>query len=344
VDTIFEREILSQSVLLAERAHEGRLAAARAAALWNPSVTHLVVAARGSSDCVATYLQYLAGQELGLLTALATPSLYAEPRHVNLAGAMVVGISQSGRSPDIVSVLAAGRVQGRPTIAITNDVDSPLAHEADVVIPLLVGEEVSLAATKTMLASLQAAAQFVQALVGQRDDLPHANELPAMIATTSAWALERVESVVDGLSLNGLTVVGRGLGLSAAEECALKIREVAGLRAEAYAAPDLLHGPIGADGSGSTLWLIVTDEIDDAAVADLVARAKSSGMTTLVSRSADRAATDADAELTLPVIAPNWITPFLNVVIGQVVALRLGELNHRPIDQPPGLQKITLTR
>jgi glucosamine--fructose-6-phosphate aminotransferase (isomerizing) len=344
VDTIFEREILSQSVLLEERSAEGRLAAERAAALWNPSVTHLVIAARGSSDNVATYLQYLVGQELGLLTALATPSLYADPRHVNLTGAMVVGISQSGRSPDIVSVLEAGRVQGRPTIAITNDGDSPLARQADVVIPLLVGEEVSLAATKTMLASLQAAAQFVQALTGERHDLPHADELPAMIAVTSAWALEHVESVVTQLSLDGLTVVGRGLGLSAAEECALKIREVAGLRAEAYAAPDLLHGPIGADGSGSTLWLILTDEIDDEAAADLVTRAKSSGMKTLVSRSADRAETNADLELTLPVASPNWITPFLNVVIGQVMALRLGEVNERPIDQPPGLKKITLTR
>jgi glucosamine--fructose-6-phosphate aminotransferase (isomerizing) len=344
VDTIFEREILSQSVLLEERTVEGQRAAERAAALRNPSVTHLVIAARGSSDCAATYLQYLAGQELGLLTALATPSLYAEPRHVNLAGAMVVGISQSGRSPDIVSVLEAGQAQGRSTIAITNDVDSPLAHQADAVIPLLVGEEVSLAATKTMLASLQAVAQFVQALAGERDVLPGADELSAMIAVTAAWALEHVQSVVTRLSLDGLTVVGRGLGLAAAEECALKIREVAGLRAETYAAPDLLHGPIGADGSGSTLWLILTDEIDDETAADLVARAKSSGLTTLVSRSPDRAHTDADVELTLPVASPNWITPFLNVVVGQVMALRLGEVNQRPIDQPPGLKKITLTR
>ena len=92
------------------------------------------------------------------------------------------------------------------------------------------------------------------------------------------------------------------------------------------------------------MWLIVTDEIDDETVVDLVARAKSSGMTTLVSRSALRASTGADVELTLPVASPNWITPFLNIVVGQVMALRLGERNHRPIDQPPGLKKITLTR
>jgi glucosamine--fructose-6-phosphate aminotransferase (isomerizing) len=342
VSTVFESEILSQSQLLSERTANGREAANKAAALFDSSVTHLVIAARGSSDCVATYLQYLVGQELGVLSALATPSLYSDPRHVTLKGALVIGISQSGRSPDVVSVLTSARAQSRPTIAITNDVLSPLAEAADVVIPLLVGEEVSLAATKTMLASLQAASQFVEALL--RQDLPSAPELPAMIAATSAWALGEVEPVLESLNFEGLTVVGRGVGLSSAEECALKIREVAGIRAEAYAAPDLVHGPIGADGSGSSLWLIVTDEIDDESAADLVARAKASGMTTLVSRSGERAATMADAEFVLPVSSPNWISPFLNVVLGQVIALRLGEANERPIDRPPGLKKITLTR
>ena len=343
METVFESEILSQSTLLNERTAVGKLAAERAAALVDSSVTHLVIAARGSSDNAAGYLQYLAGVELGLLTALATPSLYADPHRINLAGAMVLGISQSGRSPDIVSVLSAARAQKRPTVAITNDADSPLAQQADVVIPLMVGEEVSLAATKTFLASLQAVAQFVQALAGEREVLPQSSELPAMVEVTSAWALEHVEPVLENLALEGLTVVGRGLGLCAANECALKIREVAGIRAESYAAPDLLHGPIGADGSGATLWLIVTDEIDDDTATNLVARAKRSGLTTLVSRSSNRAPTGADAEIVLPVQSPNWITPFLSVVIGQIVALRLGEQRRRPIDQPPGLQKITLT-
>jgi glucosamine--fructose-6-phosphate aminotransferase (isomerizing) len=343
MDTVFEREILSQGRLLGERADDGRRAAERAAALADSSVTHLVIAARGSSDHAATYLQYLVGQHLGLLSALATPSLFVDPLHVNLTGAMVVGISQSGRSPDIVSVLASARAQGRPTVAITNDTTSSLAEQADVVIPLLVGEEVSLAATKTMLASLQSVAQFVQALVGGREILSNETELPSMVETTSAWALEHIAGLVDRLVFEGLTVVGRGLGLSAAEECALKIREVAGIRAEAYAAPDLLHGPIGADGSGASMWLIVSDEIDDDSVTDLVGRATASGLTTLVSRSSDRAATNADVDMVLPVVAPNWILPFLNIVIGQVMALRLGERNHRPIDRPPGLQKITLT-
>lgn len=341
--TIFESEILSQSRALRDRSELGLREAARAAHLLDASVTHLVIAARGSSDCAALYLQYLAGQELGLLVALATPSLYADPRRISLRGAMVLGISQSGQSPDIVAVLAAARAQGRPTAAITNDVDSPLARQADVVMPLLVGEEHALAATKTMLGSMHAAAQFVGCAQSPSGALPSEGDLSDMIAETCAWALDELGPMLRGLPLSGLTVVGRGLGLSAAEECALKIREVAGIRAEAYAAPDLLHGPIGAEGDGSTMWLVMTDEIDDANATDLLTRAKDSGMATIVSRPGTRASTSADVEIVLSATCANWITPFLTIVVGQVMALRLGQIRNRPIDLPPGLKKITLT-
>ncbi|MFZ0768377.1 MAG: SIS domain-containing protein [Acidimicrobiales bacterium] len=341
--TAFESEFLSQGELLNERAKAGRLAAERAARSVDEGVTHLVIAARGSSDSAALYLQYLLGQELGLLAALATPLLYADPLGINLTGALVMGISQSGQSPGVVSVLAAARAQGRPAIAITNDALSPLAQQADAVIPLLVGEEVAFAATKTLLASMQAAAQFVKALAGSRDVLPGEKDLPSLVTTMSEWALEHVASAFEGLALDGLTVVGRGLGFGAAQECALKIREVSGVRAEAYALPDLLHGPIGANGSGSTMWLLLTDEVSDDSAADLITRAKYSGMTTLVLRTKRRKETLADVEMVMPIETANWITPFLNIVVGQVMALRLGEVRQRPIDQPPGLKKVTLT-
>ena len=340
---VLEEELLSQGRLLEGRALGGAADAARAAGLFDDSVTHLLIAARGSSDNAALYLQYFAGEQLGLLAALATPSLYVNPTHVNLAGAMVVGISQSGRSPDIVGVLRAARSQHRPSVAITNDTNSPLAQSANVVIGLAVGEERSLAATKTMLASLQAAAQFVQALAPDRDVLPTASELPGAIDATATWALREVGLALAPLAFDGLTVIGRGLGLSAAHECALKVREVAGIRAESYAAPDLLHGPIGAEGSGSSLWLVVTDEIDDAHASDLITRARASGLSTMATRLPSRAFTGADVEIVLPLDCSNWMTPFLTIVVGQVMALRLGKQRHRPIDEPPGLRKITLT-
>lgn len=343
MQSVFEQEIASQGEVLRTRGAAGARAAQQAAELFDESVTHLVVAARGSSDNAARYLQYLSGRELGLLTALATPSLYVGARQINLAGAVVLGISQSGQSPDIVSVMKAAREQGRPTISITNDVSSPLASHTDVVIPLLVGDEISLAATKTFLASLQAAAQLVRALAAPRDPFASMENVPEVVREVSSWAINAVGDATQSLSLGGLTVVGRGLGLSSAEECALKIREVSGIRAEAYAAPDILHGPIGADGSGSTLWLQLTDEISDQDATTLLESARRSGLKTLVSRAPSRAVTLGDAEIILPVDAPNWVLPLLHVIIGQVLALRLGEIRQRPIDQPPGLQKITRT-
>lgn len=343
METVFEREIAAQSDVLSARSVQGQSAAQRAASLFDSSVTHVVVAARGSSDNAARYFQYLAGEELRLLAALATPSLYESQPSIRLAGAVVLGISQSGQSPDIVSVLRASREQGRPTVAITNDVESPLAHQADAIIPLLVGDEISLAATKTFLASLHAVAQLVRALAAPRDPFPTMDEVPELVGEVSRWAVDEVGAIAKDLALGGLTVVGRGLGLTSANECALKIREVSGIRAEAYASPDLLHGPIGADGRGSSLWLQLTEEIDDEDAATVVEGARRSGLTTMVSRSPSRVPTNADVDIVLPVDSPNWITPMLHVVIGQVLALRLGEQRQRPIDEPPGLKKITLT-
>lgn len=342
--TIFEREIRSQAELLKARSEPGRAAARRAAALVEPTVTHFVVAARGSSDNAAAYFQYLIGRELGFVTALATPSLYSDASRMNLRGAAVVAISQSGQSPDVVAVVTSARAQGRPAVAITNDVDSPLARAADAVIPLMVGAEGSLAATKTFLASLQAVTHFVHALAAPHLTSDEDVSLSEHVRTTTEWALDTLSEVPTSLAWDGLTVVGRGLGLCAANECALKIREVAGVRAESYAAPDLLHGPIGADGAGSTLWLAVSDEISDDEARDLIARAADSGLTTMATRGPRRGPCGADVEIVLPVEAPNWMMTFLTVVVGQVLALRLGVARGRPIDDPPGLKKITLTR
>src|SRR5438128_5367761 len=135
--------------------------AARAAArlFHRRDLRYVLIASRGSSSNVARYAQYLLGRAHRVPVMFATPSLYTiyeqPPR---LTGAVVVGISQSGASPDVASVLAEARRQGRPTIALTNVADSPLAQEADAVLPLEAGEEHAVAATKTYVNSLGAIA------------------------------------------------------------------------------------------------------------------------------------------------------------------------------------------
>src|SRR5712691_10548428 len=155
-----ETELREQPAALARLLdRQGARAAELAAAFRPDDVRYVLIASRGSSSNAARYAQYVLGRANRVPVMFATPSLYTlyeqPPR---LDGAVVVGISQSGASPDVASVLAEARRQGRPTIALTNDSVSPLAQQADAVLPLDAGEERAVAATKTYLNSLGALA------------------------------------------------------------------------------------------------------------------------------------------------------------------------------------------
>jgi fructoselysine-6-P-deglycase FrlB-like protein len=167
--------------------------------------------------------------------------------------------------------------------------------------------------------------------------------LPDLVERTASWALESGLPVAALNVAGGLTVVGRGIGQSVAAEVALKIREVAGIRSETFAAPDYLHGPIGAGGDGSTLVLIVTDELSDSVAEELLTESRRAGMRTVVLRTLERSGLASDDEIVLGESGPNWCVGLAQVVVGQVLALRLGELRGRPIDAPEGLNKITLS-
>ena len=163
-----EKEIREQPEALARLLTEGRGGADRsppASRAFAPRF--VVIAARGSSDNAARYAQYLFGAHNRLPVCLATPSLFtfydAAP---SLAGALVIGVSQSGQSPDIVAVVESGRRQGALTLAITNRPGSPLAAAAEHTLPLLAGEERAVAATKTYTAQLGALAMLSAALEG----------------------------------------------------------------------------------------------------------------------------------------------------------------------------------
>ena len=337
--TTFEKEIRSQGALLRARTVAGAEDANRAADQWR-GITYLLVAARGSSDNAAIFFQYLAGQELGMLVALAAPSLYEGSRQVGLAGAGVLAISQSGRSLGMAEVIAQAQDQGCATVAITNEPTSPLALASDNVIELRAGPERALASTKTFSTTWHALAQLVEALKTQ--PLDGMTELADVVERTAVWALDQAMPL-DLLDVTGLTMVGRGIGYAVAAEIALKVREVTGVRAEAYSAPDYLHGPIGADGDGCTAVVVVTDELTDDVLADLLQGCRDSGMATIVIRPSVRAKVTCDAEIVLPQDAANWVIGLGAVIVGQVVALRLGQVRGRPIDTSPRLSKITLS-
>ena len=354
---VLEREIQEQPAALrrlidAEAEHVLELGRRLAAA----DVRYVVLAARGSSDNAARYAQHLLGGHAGLPVALATPSLFtlyeSPPR---LDGALVVGISQSGASPDIVAVLDEARRQGRPTLALTNDVGSPLARAADDVVDLHAGREEAVAATKTYTTSLAALALLALGLAGEgpvRPALPGPGTagLEALRSVPAAFAAQLEQSAADVEALDryaereAVVVVGRGATYGSAFEAALKIRELTGITAEAWSAPDLLHGPIAAVGPGLPALVLAPRGPVLGGLRELSEALRDRGAELVAVSDDDVLLESADVALPLVGGLPDWLAPFTAIVPAQLAALRLARLRGVDVDHPLGLTKVTRTR
>ncbi len=210
----------------------------------------IMIAARGTSDHAAVYAQYLFETHLGLPTGLAKPSVTTiYGASLDWSGGLVVAISQSGRSPDIVAVLEAARRSSALTLAITNEPDSPLAGAAQLNLACRAGRELAVPATKTYVAELAVIAALVAELApsSRLNDglaaLPDA--LRAALGQTRAWlegpAAGAVEAFADA---DRALLVSRGYNLATALELGLKLKETCGLFAEAYSTADFAHGPM----------------------------------------------------------------------------------------------------
>jgi len=312
-------------------------AAARRIVEKLPPFSYAVIAARGSSDHAALYARYAWPQLAGIGMALAAPSLHTvygvSPR---LDGALVVGISQSGQSPDVVAVIEDARGQGRPTIAITNDAASPLARAADHVLVLGVSER-SIAATKTYTTQLAAVA-LLGALwsrdPARLDDLERA---PAAMAATLGAAAPVAALLGARLATAGaLFPVARGTNLCTAHEMALKVREIVGLHTHGFSAADFRHGSIAMATPGTPLVLIAPR---GPAAGDMHALAEE-----LRARGADIVVLAEEAPATtgatwLPIGGdlPEWLSPLVAILPGQLLAVAIAEARGIDPDQPRGL-------
>jgi glucosamine--fructose-6-phosphate aminotransferase (isomerizing) len=321
-------------------------AAREAARLFSrPDVRYVLIASRGSSGNAARYAQYLLGRAHRVPVMFATPSLYTiygqPPR---LDGGVVIGISQSGASPDVVAVLAEAREQGRPTLAITNDVDSPLAHAAEAVLPLEAGREHAVAATKTYVNSLGAVALlFAEA----GDDATAREELarmPEALAAQIELSLGDPPPLEEYRDAVGLTVVARGVNYGTGYEIALKIRELSGLITEAYSPADLMHGPIAAIQPEWPVVVVAPSGPARPSVEEIVPPLRARGARLLAVSDVRAVLCRAQTKLELAPGVPEWLSPLTAVIPGQVTAMRLASLRGLDLDQPAGLRKVTLTR
>jgi glucosamine--fructose-6-phosphate aminotransferase (isomerizing) len=340
-----EAELREQPEALARLLDRQSEAAAQASALFRrPDVQYVLIASRGSSSNAARYAQYLFGRAHRVPVMFATPSLYtiyAQPPRLD--GALVVGISQSGASPDVVAVLAEAREQGRPTLALVNDTSSPLARTAEAVLPLEAGVEHAVAATKTYVNSLGAIALLFAAADGEaaRAELARMPEALAAQIELSTGDPPPLDEYRDDV---GLTVVARGVNYGTGYEIALKIRELSGLVTEAYSPADLMHGPIAAIGPGWPVVVVAPSGPARPSVEEVIVPLRARGARLVVVSDVRAALRRAHTKLPLVPGVPEWLSPLTAVVPGQVTALRLTELRGLDLDQPRGLQKVTLTR
>jgi glucosamine--fructose-6-phosphate aminotransferase (isomerizing) len=339
--THLEHEIREQPDAIMRLVLDHAADAARiGAAVRGLDLRYALIAARGSSDNAARYGQYLFGERLGLPVALAAPSLEslygagAVPRH---GEGLVIGISQSGRSPDVVSVLAAASVAGAPTIAITNVSDSPLAEVADFVVELHAGTERSIAATKTYTTSLAALAALVAELRDDDADRAALRRVPSLVQRALDAALARVGDLDHHADAAHVLAVGRGYNYATAMEVALKVRELTRAVAEGFSSADLMHGPIAATAPGTPAIVVAPAGRALASVLETSRVLRERGAEPIL------IAEQSGADLPLPGDVPEWLSPIVAVVPGQVLAMRHAVLRGGEIDAPAGLTKVTET-
>ncbi|HMR34406.1 MAG TPA: SIS domain-containing protein [Geminicoccaceae bacterium] len=294
--------------------------------------------ARGSSDHAATYLAMLTGIVGGIATASIPPSLVTRyGARLELEGALVTSLSQSGASPDIVATLAAAREAGGTTVAIVNAEGSPLASTAGHVLPQRAGVEHSVAATKSFICTLAVAARLVavwrqdQALLDALQRLPE--RLEAALACDWSAAVPRL------VEASSLYVVGRGPCLGVAQESALKLKETSFLHAEALSAAEIRHGPRAVIGEGFPLFAYALADAGGGDTATFAAELADAGAEVIV------ASPKPSAGLHLPL--PEPLHPLLDPIIAiqafYPMAVSLAVARGQDPDSPRGLRKVTET-
>jgi glucosamine--fructose-6-phosphate aminotransferase (isomerizing) len=297
-----------------------------------------VLVARGSSDHAAKCGAYFVEMATGRPVASTSPSLFTLYRaSTDFSGYLLIAVSQSGQTPEIVEVLDQAQARGARTIAITNDPASPLATAADLVVDLGAGEERAVPATKTVTAQLVAFAILADALgdLGLGDEA--AAELPSQVAgvlTDVAPATALAEWL---RGTDRLVTVARGLLYGAACEAALKIAETTSRLTAAFSAADLRHGPIAIASNGPSVLAFVHPGPASAYVTDVVNELRQRGADTRL------AGPVTGSDLTWPAAAPEVLAPVLAVIRAQQLALELARLLGHDADSPPGLNKVTIT-
>jgi glucosamine--fructose-6-phosphate aminotransferase (isomerizing) len=309
-------------------------------------VSYAFLAARGTSDNAGRYANYLWGAANGLPLALATPSLFTYyNRPPRLKDALVIGVSQSGQSPDIVAVVEEGRRQGCLTLAITNVPDSPLARAAELVLDIQAGPEIAVAATKTYTAELMAVAMLSAALDGSAERWQELARLPAWVAEALALDDDLARMTPRYRYMSHCVVIGRGYNYATAFEWSLKLKELTYVVAEPYSSADFRHGPIAMVAQGFPVMVIATQGKVFDSLMDLIGPLRKQHHAELVVISdSSEALSLAQSPIPLPSGIPEWLTPLVSIVPAQLFSYHLTGVKGYSTEEPRTIQKVTETQ
>lgn len=337
--TLMFTEAGEAPAVVAKQLERNRGAVARLGARLRERPPRMVVTgARGSSDHAATFAKYLIETRAGVITASAAPSiasLYGSSH--DLRDCLFIAISQSGRSPDLLATAQAAKDAGALVVVLVNDESSPLAALADEALPLCAGEERSVAATKSYLATLAALVHLVAAWK-QDDALDRALQAAPRLLER-AWTLDWSAALPVLREASNLYVIARGMGLGVAQETALKCKEACGLHAESFSSAEVRHGPQALVSAGFPALLLAQDDEARAGIEELAHDLVQRGAKVLLAGAEARDATVLPTLESHPVVAPLALA---QSVYRMVNALAI-ERGLDP-DNPPYLLKVTQTR
>lgn len=298
----------------------------------------VMTVARGSSDHAASYFAYLAMQLTGVPVAslpMSVVTLHRSPMRVK--GQPVIAFSQSGQSPDLIDSLKALREIGALTAAMVNAEGSPLEQACEYLLPLNAGAELSVAATKSFIATLSASARLVAHWAQDADLLAAGQTLPQCLrnAAHQDWN----PAITALKSCQRLMVIGRGLGFAIAQEAALKFKETSGIQAEAFSSAEVRHGPMALVDADYPMLVFAPRGPEQAGLLKLAADMRERGARVLLAAPADI----AERDLTLSCADHPALDPILAIQSFYVMAAGLAQARGLNPDQPRHLSKVTLT-
>ena len=301
----------------------------------------------GSSDNAASYGVYAFGLLPGwtaLRDSISLTVYYGAK--LDFSGSLVVALSQSGQTPDVVEYVERARAAGALTVALTNEPDAELGRTAEAVLPLEAGPERSVAATKTYLNQLAALALLAGAAAGRLGEVADGLRGVAELLAGAIAPLETAApSVANAFAFVGrMFVVGRGLEFATAREVALKLTETCRVAAEPLTATAFAHGPVAALDPLFPVWTIASRDEALPAVLEAAGRVREAGATLVATGSAAAEIEGAAYVLPVPTAPLPLLAPLLSVLPGQLFAASLARAKGLDSDRPAGLSKVTLAR